>query len=282
MSVVVVGDVLLDVDLLGTADRLSPDAPVPVVDVADAVRRPGGAGLVALMLARDGHHVRLVTVLSDDSRVDELRAALGPVEVVAGRSGAPTPVKTRVRAAGQSVVRVDEGCAPAPAPEVTRAMLEAVQDADVVVAADYGRGLLADDRLRDALEHRRAGVPLVWDPHVRGADPVPGATVVTPNLAEAAAAVRRPRPARRRCCARGGPPRRWSSPSASTERSCCTAPRRSCCRPRGRSRTTRAAPATGWRRRSPPSCSPGPSCPGRSTPRCARRPGSWPRAGWLP
>lgn len=189
MSVVVVGDVLLDVDLLGTADRLSPDAPVPVVDVADAVRRPGGAGLVALMLARDGHHVRLVTVLSDDSRVDELRAALGPVEVVAGRSGAPTPVKTRVRAAGQSVVRVDEGCAPAPAPEVTGAMLEAVQDADVVVAADYGRGLLADDRLRDALEHRRAGVPLVWDPHVRGADPVRGATVVTPNLAEAAAAV---------------------------------------------------------------------------------------------
>ena len=189
MSVVVVGDVLLDVDLLGTAERLSPDAPVPVVDVADAVRRPGGAGLVALMLARDGHHVRLVTALSDDARVDELRTALGSVEVVAGRSGAPTPVKTRVRAAGQSVVRVDEGCAPAPAPEVTDAMLDAIAQADVVVAADYGRGLLSDSRLRSALEQRRGGVPLVWDPHVRGADPVPGTTVVTPNLSEATAAV---------------------------------------------------------------------------------------------
>ena len=189
MRVVVVGDVLLDVDLVGSADRLSPDAPVPVVDVGSAVRRPGGAGLVALMLAADGHEVRLVAAVSDDERSAELREALGPVEVVGGRSSAPTPVKTRVRAGGQSVVRVDEGCAPAPAPEVTDAMLDAVREADALVVADYGRGLLADPSLRRALRERRAGVPLVWDPHPRGETPVSGATVVTPNLSEALAAV---------------------------------------------------------------------------------------------
>lgn len=189
MKVVVVGDVLLDVDLVGSADRLSPDAPVPVVDVGSAVRRPGGAGLVALVLAADGHEVRLVAAVSDDERSAELREALGPVEVVGGRSFAPTPVKTRVRASGQSVVRVDEGCAPAPAPEVTDAMLTAVREADALVVADYGRGLLADASLRRALGERRAGVPLVWDPHPRGEPPVAGATVVTPNLSEALAAV---------------------------------------------------------------------------------------------
>ncbi len=75
MRIAIVGDVLLDVDLLGSADRLSPDAPVPVIDVQQTERRAGGAGLVATMLARDGHDVTLVTVLSDDERSGELRDA---------------------------------------------------------------------------------------------------------------------------------------------------------------------------------------------------------------
>ena len=60
-AITVVGDLLMDVDLDGAVERLSPDAPVPVVDVAEVVRRPGGAGLVARLLARDGHRVTLVT-----------------------------------------------------------------------------------------------------------------------------------------------------------------------------------------------------------------------------
>ena len=116
MNIVVLGDVLLDMDIAGEAQRLSPDAPVPVVDVGAVHRRAGGAGLVARMLARDGHRVNLVTVLSDDPAAGDLRAALAGITVTAGHSGAPTPVKTRVRAAGQAVVRLDEGCAPAPGP----------------------------------------------------------------------------------------------------------------------------------------------------------------------
>jgi len=187
-GIVVVGDALLDIDLEGVAERLTPDAPVPVVDVRRETRRAGGAGLVARMLARDGHEVALVTALSDDARSVQLRGALDGIRVVAGPSHAPTPVKTRLRAAGQGVARIDEGCDPAPPPTVTPEMLDAITAADAVIVADYGRGLCADPALRDALERRAASVPLVWDPHPRGTAPVPSSTVVTPNAAEAASA----------------------------------------------------------------------------------------------
>ncbi|RIJ51609.1 D-beta-D-heptose 1-phosphate adenosyltransferase, partial [Clavibacter lycopersici] len=121
MRIVVVGDVLLDVDMTGAAHRLSPDAPVPVIEVEESLPRAGGAGLVATMLARDGHDVRLVTVLSDDRHSATLRECLQRIEVVAGPSGAPTPVKTRLRADGHAVARIDEGCAPPPAPAATDA-----------------------------------------------------------------------------------------------------------------------------------------------------------------
>lgn len=185
MRIVVVGDVLLDRDINGSAQRLSPDAPVPVVDVDGISRRAGGAGLVARLLARDGHDVRLVTALSDDGAAAELRADLTGIAVTAGASRAPTPVKTRIRAGAQAVVRFDESCAPPPAPEVTDAMLAVLQAADAVVVADYGRGLTADPRLRGALQAAAARVPVVWDPHPAGTDPVPGVAAVTPNLPEA-------------------------------------------------------------------------------------------------
>lgn len=116
MRIAVVGDVLLDVDMTGAAHRLSPDAPVPVIEVEESLPRAGGAGLVATMLARDGHDVRLVTVLSDDRHSATLRECLQRIEVVAGPSGTPTPVKTRVRADGHAIARIDEGCAPPPTP----------------------------------------------------------------------------------------------------------------------------------------------------------------------
>lgn len=199
MRIAVVGDVLLDVDLSGSADRLSPDAPVPVVSVHHAVERAGGAGLVAALLARDGVDVSLVTVLGDDARADTLRASLartasapgaGSIEVIAGPSNAPTPVKTRVRGSGQAVVRVDENCAPPPPAVSTTAMRDALEHVDAIVVADYGRGVTADAGLRIALDAAATRVPLVWDPHPSGNPPVAGATVVTPNAVEAQAAAR--------------------------------------------------------------------------------------------
>ena len=101
-TVAVVGDVMLDIDLEGSATRLSPEAPVPVVDTEWVWHRPGGAGLAALLAARHEGNVVLVTGISDDASRLRLRELLGNNGV---RSDMPmtgsTVTKTRVRARGQ-------------------------------------------------------------------------------------------------------------------------------------------------------------------------------------
>jgi D-beta-D-heptose 7-phosphate kinase/D-beta-D-heptose 1-phosphate adenosyltransferase len=186
MNTVVVGDLLLDVDVEGDVERLTPYAPVPVLDVVSETKRAGGAGLVATLLLRDGHDVTLVTALSDDLRATELPPLLSGIALVAGRSPSPTVVKTRIRSREQPIVRIDEGSGTPEAPEVTAAMLDAIAHADLLVVADYGRRLLEDRSLRDAVTAAATRIPVVWDPHARGAQPVPG-VIVTPNLGEAKA-----------------------------------------------------------------------------------------------
>ncbi len=97
-------------------------------------------------------------------------------------------MKTRVRVVDHALVRIDEGCATPPVPEVTPDMTAALAGADAIVVADYGRGVAAAPALRAALEAVAGHVPVVWDPHPKGAEPVPGTTVATPNASEARAA----------------------------------------------------------------------------------------------
>ncbi|WP_196454216.1 D-glycero-beta-D-manno-heptose 1-phosphate adenylyltransferase [Planomonospora sp. ID82291] len=107
---VVVGDTLLDVDVEGDAERLCPDAPVPVVAAGRRSRRPGGAGLAALLAARAGAEVVLVTALGDDEPGRWLREALcGLMEVVRLPLRGGTVTKTRIRARGQTLLRLDTG-----------------------------------------------------------------------------------------------------------------------------------------------------------------------------
>ncbi|MBT2513785.1 PfkB family carbohydrate kinase [Arthrobacter sp. ISL-30] len=186
MKIAVVGDVLLDVDMFGDADRLSPDAPVPVVDVQETVHRPGGAGLVASMLAEDGEEVQLITALSTDEWAGKIRAALAGVSITAAPLLGPTPVKTRVRASGQAVVRIDTGCRIVPVPEFSEEMLYSLDSVDAIVVADYGRGITRNALLRSRLEQLAPRIPIVWDPHPSGTTPVPGVAAVTPNASEAA------------------------------------------------------------------------------------------------
>jgi rfaE bifunctional protein nucleotidyltransferase chain/domain len=129
--------------------------------------------------------VELVTVVSDDERARQLVDALGGIRLVSGASNGPTPVKTRLRADRHAVARIDEGCADPALPTITDDMVESVRNADAILVADYGRGVAAARRLRAAIEARAGEVPVVWDPHPRGAVPVRSATVVTPNFAEA-------------------------------------------------------------------------------------------------
>lgn len=118
---VIVGDSMLDIDIEGSADRLSPEAPVPVVDADRMWQRPGGAGLAAVLAARSESDVVLVTALADDEHgrtLTELLAAAG-VRVVALPMLGTTLCKTRIRARGQSVLRLDTATAPS-RPDLSR------------------------------------------------------------------------------------------------------------------------------------------------------------------
>ncbi len=186
---VVVGDVLLDRDVLGTVDRVCPDAPAPVLDVATEVARPGGAGLAALLLAGQGHEVTLLATVGDDPAGREVTALLmrHGVRLTAMATGGTTRQKVRLRAADQTLLRMDRGTACPPSGAVPEAGAAAVHEAEAVLVSDYGGGVLADDGVRALLTSAAARRPVVWDPHSRGADPVPGCRLVTPNAGEAAA-----------------------------------------------------------------------------------------------
>ncbi|MDP5183752.1 D-glycero-beta-D-manno-heptose 1-phosphate adenylyltransferase [Blastococcus sp. BMG 814] len=186
---VVVGDALLDVDLVGTASRLSPDAPVPVVEDVERRERPGGAALAAVIAAAAGsREVVLVAPLDSDEDADRLRALLaGRVRLVEIPATGGTAVKQRVRVGDHSVARLDSGAPVAVLGELPAAAAVSIRDAAAVLVADYGRGTTADPAVRAALAGARG--PVVWDPHPRGADPVPSARLVTPNGAEAARVV---------------------------------------------------------------------------------------------
>ncbi|MEH0939279.1 PfkB family carbohydrate kinase [Micromonospora psammae] len=181
---VVVGDALLDRDVEGTVDRICPDAPVPVLDERRATDRPGGAGLAALLAAAQGTEVVLVTALADDAagaRIAELLTRAG-VRLCPLRLTGATPEKIRLRAGGQTLLRLDRGGAPSTPGEPPEAALEALASAGAILVSDYGRGLLRQPGLRAALAD--AGAPVVWDPHPKGPVAVPGARLTTPNLAE--------------------------------------------------------------------------------------------------
>ena len=186
---VVVGDALLDRDLDGRAERLAPDAPVPVVDDPAERCRPGGAALAATLAAcLDGRSVILVTALATDEAGEVLRGLLerAGVEVVDLGLAGRTPEKIRVRVDGRSLLRLDRATRPGAVGPLDRAGRRALAGAVAVLVADYGRGMAAEPGVRAALAALPARRPLVWDPHPRGPAPVAGARLATPNRAEAA------------------------------------------------------------------------------------------------
>jgi len=184
---VVVGDVLLDIDVVGSSSRLCPDAPVPVVEQAEERPRPGGAGLAALLAAAGGREVVLVTALADDDPGRLLRAMLERhMEVAALHLHGGTPCKLRIRSGGHSVARLDAGDGQALDGPVGPRVAEAIAGAGAVLVSDYGRGVSRHRAVRSLLGELPPSVPVVWDPHPHGEPPVPGVRLLTPNEEEAA------------------------------------------------------------------------------------------------
>jgi D-beta-D-heptose 7-phosphate kinase/D-beta-D-heptose 1-phosphate adenosyltransferase len=185
--VVVAGDVMLDRYLFGSTDRISPEAPVPVVHVQETDDRPGGAANVAVNLASLGVTTRLVGVVGNDDAADSLRSILKSREIqcdfhtVADR---PTITKTRVQSRGQQLIRLDqEDVAALPGDEVVKVLRNSIKNAGAVVLSDYAKGALADVSAMIAV-CREAGVPVLVDPKGSDFEKYRGASVITPNQAE--------------------------------------------------------------------------------------------------
>ncbi|MEV0360873.1 PfkB family carbohydrate kinase [Nocardia sp. NPDC050697] len=199
--VVVVGDILLDIDVDGRAERRSPDAPVPVVDIVSRTYRPGGAGLAALLAAGEAGEVLLLGGIGADAGGDRLLELLaGAVRVLPLPLRGGTVCKERVRATGPwadgtgrcgpepvPITRLDHGAGRVPGSPLTAEVRAALRGAGAVLVADYGRGVAAHPEIRSVLTELAGRVPVVWDPHPRGPAPIPGVTLATPNRAEAAA-----------------------------------------------------------------------------------------------
>ena len=190
----VVGDVMLDEYVWGQVNRISPEAPVPVVDVRTRTYVPGGAANVAAGIAALGGRPLVGGVVGEDAAAAQLRGALGErgleldgLVTVGGRS---TTTKTRVIAHSQQVVRADvEERRPVPeeaAADLRRWAESRLERADVVVVSDYAKGVVSAEFAQGVIEAaREAEKPVVVDPKGSDYSKYRGATVLTPNIADA-------------------------------------------------------------------------------------------------
>jgi rfaE bifunctional protein kinase chain/domain len=190
--VAVIGDAMLDVYLKGEVERISPEAPVPVVRVRDRRFALGGAGNVAQNVRAVGARCDLVAAIGDDRGGEQLRGMLQAIDAGVGALvtvDRPTTTKTRIVARSQQVVRVDEeedadlaGDEVARVIDVARA---AVAAADALVFEDYNKGVLISAVIEAATEAARAkGIPIVVDPKRHNFFAYRGATVFKPNRRE--------------------------------------------------------------------------------------------------
>jgi rfaE bifunctional protein kinase chain/domain len=186
--VLVVGDAMIDRYWYGAVDRISPEAPVPVVRITREEERVGGAANVAANVAALGAKASLLTVVGDDEashKLDALVAKTGIAPFFGRDSQSQTTVKLRVIGRQQQLIRLD--FENAPKREVlasqTATFLSLLPNHDAVLFSDYGKGGL--DHVHDMIEHARAaGKAVLIDP--KGADysRYRNATVITPNRAE--------------------------------------------------------------------------------------------------
>jgi len=197
--VLVVGDVMLDEYLWGDVERISPEAPVPVVRLSHRTVAPGGAANAAAGIAALGGRAMLAGVIGDDAGGTQLLAALREAGVEHGgvlvHPGRVTTTKSRLVARGQHVVRTDSEDRSALPAEVEDGLLGFVGDhvaaADAVVLSDYAKGVLSPPLARAVIELAgRHGRPVIADPAGTDYRKYRGATVVTPNVEEVEAAVR--------------------------------------------------------------------------------------------
>jgi D-beta-D-heptose 7-phosphate kinase/D-beta-D-heptose 1-phosphate adenosyltransferase len=195
-TVLVLGDVMLDTWIYGHIDRISPEAPVPVLRTDRRREMLGGAGNVARNIAALGGRAVLVSIVGDDASGEQLRRLAksesppGSIELrLVTRPQMPTIHKLRYVAAGQQVLRVDEETVSPVEGAIAERLIgdfrSALPEADAVILSDYAKGVLTDAILERVIAAaRERGTPVVADPKSRDFSRYSGVTVLTPNRLE--------------------------------------------------------------------------------------------------
>jgi len=191
---VCVGDLMLDRFIYGAVTRISPESPVPVISLEKVESVPGGAANVTRNIASLGGECSLVGVVGDDKAGSELIGLLSASEnthfLPIVDTARPTSEKSRYVAQGQQLLRADNERTFAISAEVEERIVRCVADVlpsrDALVLSDYAKGVMTDSLLaRLIAAARAAGVPVIVDPKSSNLARYAGATVLTPNMAEA-------------------------------------------------------------------------------------------------
>jgi len=192
-KVLVVGDLMLDTYLWGHADRISPEAPVPIVQVNKIEHNPGGAANVALNLASLGCQVTVIGLIGSDSEGKILTNLLDQRNIVCTNlvesDNRPTTVKSRIIAHNQQVVRADREVNSEMSESSNKALAESVKstlhDMDAVVLEDYNKGVLNSVSINMLIEMaNEAGTPVYVDPKKANFIAYKNARLFKPNLSE--------------------------------------------------------------------------------------------------
>jgi D-glycero-beta-D-manno-heptose-7-phosphate kinase len=192
-TILIVGDVMLDEFIWGKVGRISPEAPVPIVEVINETFRLGGAANVAANIrALEGKPIPIGVVGKDEpgDRLIELLKESGIEGFAVARDDRPTTLKTRIIAHNQQVVRADWESRQPLSPQLNLALATAftkyLPQASAVIVSDYDKGVVNRELLSTILpKARAAGVPVFLDPKVHHADYYKPITMITPNQREA-------------------------------------------------------------------------------------------------
>ena len=197
VNILVVGDIMMDRFIWGKVSRISPEAPVPVVAVEKETFLLGGAANVVNNIHALGGKVNLCGVVGDDEmgqkiikKLTETKIGLQGIFVEQGRQ---TSTKTRIIAHHQQLVRIDRETTDHPRAPTSRNLSEFlkknIEGFDGIILSDYGKGLLTKELIRTTIRKARETKKLIMvDPKLKNFFYYKGATVVTPNAAEASAA----------------------------------------------------------------------------------------------
>ena len=199
VRILVIGDIIVDQFIWGTVSRISPEAPVPVVNVSREEFLLGGSANVLNNIYSLGGEGALCGVIGSDSMGEELvrlvQELSSPLDGLV-RAGRPTTVKTRVVAQGQQVVRFDREQDGVPEKKTLGALISYLenhlQEFDAVIVSDYLKGMVNESLMirlhqlrRDIIAERGRSLPLIVDPKPENFHRFVGATVITPNNLEA-------------------------------------------------------------------------------------------------